>query len=56
MVKSTTHSDEKFSKLKTVVKRTFRSNRYLKNMQSDWIKVKRKKGILFLTKVTWDDP
>ena len=35
MVKSTTHSDEKFSKLKTVVKRTFRRNRYFKNMQSD---------------------
>lgn len=35
MVKSTTHNDEKFSKLKTVVKRTFRRNRYLKNMQSD---------------------
>ena len=33
--KSTTHSDEKFSKLKTVVKRTFRRNRYFKNMQSD---------------------
>ena len=35
IAKSTTHSDEKFSKLKTVVKRTFRRNRYFKNMQSD---------------------
>ena len=35
MAKSTTHSDEKFSKLKTVVKRTFRRNRYFKTMQSD---------------------
>ena len=33
--KNAIHGDEKFSKLKTVVKRNFRRNLYFKNMQSD---------------------
>ena len=35
MAKNSSHRDEKFSKLKNVVKGTFRRNRYFKNMQSD---------------------